>query len=182
MKKIICKIALLTLLLMGTFSLAGCAQLLGVLATAGSGDEAVSEDIITENEWISQGDGSLLVCETDGTFMYYQSPDDLTNYYFDGTYEFLTGEDAVTYLTTTLSNRGITRDELEDLFERTEEYDVTNFILLILNNESCMIDGENILSAPLEHPYYGFYLEDDGESILDLASANTGEYHTMTER
>lgn len=138
--------------------------------------EEQGSSIITEYRWQATGDGSLIVCESDGSFKYYQSAEDLTNNYFEGTYEFYMGKKAVTYITTELSDYGVTKEELEEVFDRNEEYDESNFVVFVLNNEACMIDGENVVESPYRTPYYGFYLESDGVPYLDIANMNSGNY------
>lgn len=137
---------------------------------------AYSSSIISDYSWQASGDGSYIVCKTDGTFKYYRSADDLTDNYYSGTYEFYIGEDAVIYVTKTLSDYSVTEDELEDVFDRNEEYDESNFVCLVLNNEKCIIDGENQIDSPYRTPYYGFCLEEDGTLCLDIANMNTGNY------
>ena len=132
--------------------------------------------LITEYLWQASGDSSLIVCKTDGSFKYYQSSEDLTNYYYEGTYEFYMGKKAMTYITTELSEYAVTKDELEALIDRSEEYEESNFVVLVLNNEACMIDGENVAETPYTTPYYGFCLEENGEPNLGLVNMNSGNY------
>ncbi len=136
----------------------------------------LSTAFITEYKWQATSDSSLIVCEKDGSFKYYQSAEDLTNNYFEGTYGFYVGKPAVTYITTELSEYAVTKAELEGLFDRVEEYDESNFVVFVLNNEACMIDGENVVEAPYQTPYYGFFLESDGVPCLDIVNMNSGNY------
>lgn len=133
--------------------------------------------IITEYNWQASGDSSLIVCETDGSFRYYQSAEDLTNYYYEGTYEFYMGKKAVTYITTELSDYGVTREELEEVFDRNEEYDESNFIVFVLNNEACIIDGENQVESPYRTPYYGSCVELNGVPCLDIVNMNSANHY-----
>lgn len=138
--------------------------------------EEQGTSIITEYQWQATGDGSLIVCESDGSFKFYQSAEDFTNNYFEGTYEFYMGKKAVTYITTELSEYGVTKDELKDVFDRNEEYDESNFVVFVLNNEACIVDGKNMVESPYRTPYYGFCLESDGVPYLDIANMNTANY------
>lgn len=133
--------------------------------------------IITEYNWQASGDSSLIICETNGSFKYYQSAEELTNNYYEGTYEFYMGKDAVSYITTELGAYGVTKKELEGVFDRNENYDESNFVILVLNNEACIIDGKNIVDSPYQTPYFGFYLEEDGVPYLDIANMNSGNYY-----
>ncbi len=139
-------------------------------------EEKQETSIITEYQWQETGDGSLIVCESDGSFKYYQSAEDMTNNYFEGSYEFYMGKKAVTYITTELSEYGVTKDELKGVFDRNEEYDESNFVIFVLNNEVCIVDGENMVESPYRTPYFGFYLESDGVPYLDIANMNSGNY------
>lgn len=138
----------------------------------------ISDSIITDYTWQGANDGSLIVCEVGETFRYFQSADDLEDNYYEGTYEFYVGEQAVTYITTALSEYGVTEEELEDLFARNEEYETENFVCLVLHNDACIVDGENTVEEPYTTPYFGFCLEEDGVLCLDIANMNTANYHT----
>ena len=142
-----------------------------------STEKAQENTLITEYIWQASGDSSLIVCKKDGSFKYYQSADELNDNYYEGTYEFYMGEDAVTYITTDLSAYGVTRKELEGVFDRNEQYSESNFVIFVLNNEACIVDGENIVDSPYQTPYFGFYLEEDGVPYLDIANMNTGNYN-----
>ncbi len=133
--------------------------------------------VITEYKWQASGDSSMIVCGTDGNFRYYRSAEDLTNNYYEGTYEFYMGKDAVSYITTELSAYGVTEEELEGVFDRNEQYEESNFVIFVLNNEACIVDGENIVDSPYQTPYFGFYLEEDGVPYLDIANMNSGNYN-----
>lgn len=137
---------------------------------------------LTEYNWQGTQDGSLLVFEEDGTFRYYRSAEDLTDSYYEGTYVFHVGEDAITYITTTLGQYGVTEEELVGIFDNNEEYEESNFVCFSLNNEACMIGGENTIDAPYETPYMGFCLEEEGSLYLDIANMNTANYHLFVAK
>ncbi len=138
--------------------------------------------VIYSHEWQTTGDKSLLVCEKNGDFKYYQSAEDMTDNYFDGTYEFYVGADAVDYITSDLKEYDVTEDELEEIFKNNEEYNEENFIILVLNNESCIMDGEEQIDSAYKTPYFGFYLEDDEDLYLDLANMNSSNYITFVTK
>ncbi len=165
MKKFVNK-SLLAMAIASTVAFSGCSEEKSTNETASS--------IITEYNWQASGDSSLIACEIDGTFKYYQSAEDLTNNYFEGTYEFYMGEAAVTYITTELSDYGVTKEELEGVFDRSEEYEEDNFVVFILNNEACMMDGVNQIEKPYQTPYFGFCVESEGTPCLDIANMNSG--------
>jgi len=132
---------------------------------------------LTSYNWQGTKDGSLMVFEQDGTFRYYQSAEDFTDNYFEGTYEFYVGADAVDYITTDLSDYSVTKDELKRLFDNSDEYDESNFVCFTLNNEACYMGGENSVDEPYPTSYFGFCLEEDGDLYLDIANMNTANYH-----
>ena len=51
-------------------------------------EAAYEASIISDYEWQASGDGSIIVCDEDGAFKYYRSAEDLTDSYYEGTYEF----------------------------------------------------------------------------------------------
>ena len=132
---------------------------------------------LTSYNWQGTQDGSLLVFEQDGTFRYYQSAEDLTDYYFEGTYEFHAGADAVEFITTDLSQYSVTKEELTTIFDNNEQYDESNFVCFALNNEACYMDGENAVEEPYQTSYFGFCLEEDGDLYLDIANMTSANYH-----
>ena len=76
----------------------------------------------------------------------------------------------------------MSEEELEGVFDRNEQYEESNFVIFVLNNEACIVDGENIVDSPYKTPYFGFYLEDDGVPYLDIANMNSGNYHLFVGR
>ena len=138
--------------------------------------------VIYDHKWQSTGDKSLIVCEKDGSFKYYQSEEDLTDNYFEGTYSFYVGKDAVDFITTELAEYSVKEGELDDLFDKNEEYNEDNFVCLVLHNEQCLVLGENQIDEPYNTPYYGFILENDGKLCLDIANMNSGNYTTFISK
>lgn len=167
MKKLFGKVVAVTVACM--VMLAGC-------GSNSQKEAAVDSSIITKYDWQASNDGSLITCETNGTFKYYRSAEELTDDYFEGTYEFAMGKDAVKYITTELEAYKITEEELERVFDGNESYDESNFVCLVLNNEKCIMDGENQIETPYQTPYFGFYLEQEDQIYLDIANMNTGNY------
>ncbi len=119
-------------------------------------------------------DTSILSLGEDGTFHWYQAAENIEDNYYAGTYHVFNGMDAVNYIVNELEEYEVTFDEQMELFERVEEYELDNYYCLVLNNEMCVIDGENQIDEMTITPYYGFYFAE--ESIMDLANMNTGNY------
>ncbi len=153
-----------------------CSLVLAGCSSPQENKNPYDSSLISDYDWQASGDGSLITCNTDGTFQYYRSADDLTNNYFEGTYTFFIGEEAVQHITTELSSYAVTETELETVFESNEEYNESNFVCLVLNNEKCFMDGINQIETPYQTPYFGFCLEEDGNLYLDIANMNTGNY------
>lgn len=146
-----------------------------ILASGNTLDQLQSKGEISGNRFIGKYEDSLLDLKRDGTFLYYRDKDDLTDNYYEGTYEVYQGEDAVEYITTELVSYGVTEQELRAFFTRnTGEMSVDNFYCLVLNNQTCIINGENTIDTPVATPYYGFYLED--QNLFRIVNMNTASY------
>lgn len=142
--------------------------------TSSSSSYIKPTDKITGYSFVDKSEKSLLDLRYSGNFKYYQSKDDLTDNYYEGTYDVYVGKDAVDYITTDLSRYGVTEEELQGVFDRSSSYDESNFYCLVLNNEKCMVNGQNTLTTPTSTPYYGFYIE--STKTLDIANMNTASY------
>ena len=129
---------------------------------------------IPNQDWVETNDGSYLTFKSGKQFVYYKDIDVDDDYYYEGSYEIYIGNKAVDYVVNDLEDYGVTDEELEDLFDRNEKYDEENFICLVLNNETCIIGGENTMEKPVFTPYYGFILVDGDKVVLDVANMNTG--------
>ena len=133
--------------------------------------------IIEEGSWVEENSGSFLVLENKKEFKYYKDYGVMDDYYYEGTYKIYVGEDAVDYVVNDLSEYYVEEDELEDLFDRNDKYSEDNFICLVLNNDCCIIDGEETEVDLDSTPYFGFYLDDGKEKVLDIANMNSGNYY-----
>ncbi len=136
---------------------------------------AIKKDIKGAS-WIEKNEGSLLDLKS-GSFKYYKDHDVLDDYYYEGDYELYVGDDAIEYVTVDLSEYDVTEDEINDLCDRNEKYDESNFMVLVLKNEKCIVDGENTFDETVVTPYFGFYLNDGDTVVLDIANMKTGTYY-----
>lgn len=149
-----------------------------------SGYEQIDEDLITDENWIEENDGSYLVFEGGDSFRYYADANDLDDRYYEGTYEIYTGFDAFDALVNDYSEYGITTDELMNLVldHSSEGVSYSNIVLLVLDNETCIEDGANTLEDEVITPYYGFLIENDGNTELYIINMNTAtEYNFNPE-
>lgn len=128
--------------------------------------------------WIAS-DGSEVVFGNDTIYWYQKENEHDDNYYY-GEFDFYVGEDAVKFITTELSDYGVTKAELEDLFERNEEYNIDNFVVFDIVYDGIIIDGELTVPNRPRVPWYGFILEDN--TYLDVANMNTGTYYKFTKK
>lgn len=149
----------------------------GILGTDSSASTKV--DLLAENNWVETYSNSYLVPEPGNKFRYYKDKGVYDNYYYEGHYKFLKGEDAYKYLTENLGRYGVTKEELNDKFALYDKYDKSNLICLILENEKCVIDGNDLYSdsGTVITPYYGFYIQDGGSIALDITNMNQAEYY-----
>ncbi|MBP5493062.1 MAG: zinc-ribbon domain-containing protein [Clostridiales bacterium] len=141
---------------------------------------AKAEDLketITGQNWVVEDEGAYLVFESGKKFTYYRSIDDQDNYYYEGKYKLFVGKEAIEYLTNDLEDYGITEEEIKDIIRKNDYYTEDNLILLVLINETCMIDGEDTLPEDtVTTPYVGFYVEEKDYYALDLTNMNAASY------
>ncbi len=142
---------------------------------AGTIDQAYFES----NKWLEKNSNSYLVLEADKTFKYYRDKNDLTDYYYEGPYEFYVGDAAVDFVADDpdMKKYAVTREELEGLFERNEKYSPDNFVCLVLHNDKCIIGGENTAVDSVITPYYGFFLKQGNDEMLSIVNMNSPDYY-----
>lgn len=128
--------------------------------------------IIKNENWVLERQGSYLVFESNSRFRYYETYGDDDSSYYEGTYEIYVGRDAIEYVSEDLEEYGVTEEEIEELLAADKDYCEENFVCIVLNNESCMVDGVNTLDEEVVAPYIGNYLIDGDESGLDLTNMN----------
>ena len=143
------------------------------------GNNTISKYQIIGNSWLEQTYNSLLDLNFDGTFKYYQNNSNLTDNYYEGTYEIYVGAEAIKYITVDLEKYGVTYEELNEVFARNSQYSEENFLCIVLTNNKCIIDGQNTLTNTVEVPYFGFYLDND---ILNIANMNAGNSTYFTKQ
>lgn len=136
-------------------------------------------DAVSGKTWKAK-DGSLLCLNEDGSFFWYQKPENRSDSYYSGSYEVYNGKAAIDYIVSELPQYSLTQAEQEEFIERNEDYTYENYYCLVLDNKECIINGENTLDTSQSNitPYYGFYFEN--EQYLDLANMNSGNYSSFT--
>lgn len=133
---------------------------------------------LKNTSWVDSDSSEMVF--TEDRLNWYQSEADYTDNYYTGSYALYVGEDAVEYITTTLSSYGVTKDELESVFENNENYSVSNFIVIDVIYDSTVIGGVTSVPTNPHTPYFGFVLEDG--TFLDIANMNTGSYLSFAKK
>ena len=160
--------------------LVGIVALGVILSKTGAVPEAdITADYFQKYNWL-ENDGSYLVLESSTRFKYYRNKDEQDDYYYTGTYEFYSGPEAISYVVDDLSEYGVTRDEIDGIIDRNEEYNTSNFVCLVIHNEEQIVDGEDIMENDVMTPYYGFYLKEGSNEALDIANMNAASYYYFT--
>lgn len=138
-----------------------------------------SPDLLAGTSWLSGDDNSQWVFGTDKTFHWYQMKGKTDDNYFAGTYEFHMGQDAISYLTTELSDYGITERTIKRVISGNQEYTLDNFVCFSCVNQSFILHGKEQLSEDALSSYFGFLLRDG--TYLDIANMRTGTYYGFTK-
>ena len=149
-----------------------------VLNIVKNNDINTKESSLVNNTKWKGSDNSEIEFTNDRINWYRYSYDHSDNYY-SGTYSFYIGKDAVDYITNNLSQYGVTKNELESLFNRNTTYSEENFVVFDIRYDKFVINGENqTITRPLT-PWYGFILNDN--TYLDVANMNTATYYKFTK-
>lgn len=162
------KILLGLLVLVTMFAVTGCVKF---TFTIGDGNA------MANTEWLA-GDDSQVVFTKD-RIDWYQSADEHDDNYYSGTYKYYRGDKAIDYITTELSEYGVTKDELDGLFSRSN-YKKDDFVVFDIRYDKFIINGQNKdIARPLV-PWYGFISEND--SHLYVANMNTGSTYNFDKQ
>lgn len=134
---------------------------------------------IVNTTWINVSDGSELVFGEDEFFWYQHEGTHDDNYYY-GQFEFYRGEEALTFITNDLKQYGVTREEVLNIIDVSDEYLLEDFVVFNLNYSKIVIDGETTIPENSLMPWYGFILKND--SYLDVANMNNGSYYGFEKK
>lgn len=143
-----------------------------------SGGSSGSDKFSVKGTTWTASDSSEMIFEDDRLYWYKDSSDHNDNYY-SGIYKLYVGKEAVDYITTDLSSYGVTKSELEGIFDRNEEYDESNFVVFDINYDKYVLNGKNMTIPRPQVPLYGFILKNN--TYLDVANMNTGSYYKFTK-
>ena len=138
-------------------------------------------EMISETEWIEKNSGSCLVFEADDKFKYYWDYRDLNNYYYTGTYEIYFGYEAMDVLENKYPQYGYTGSQIcDDIEEERGLAGVKQFMIMIIHNDGCWIDGENTMDLKWDNVYKGYY--DDVRNVMDLTYLEKNTDYTFISR
>ena len=141
--------------------------------------ETPINDEISNTTWVSNGDCSEMIFgET--KFNWYQEEGVHNDNYYSGTFEYYRGSKAVEFITTELSQYGVTREELNELFARNKEYSEDNFVVFNLVYDKLVMNSEETSLEKSLIPWYGFILKDG--TYLDVANMNNGSYYAFVKQ
>ena len=147
------------------------------LVLTGCGKEN-SKNLVSNTKWSGSDDSEVVF--TDSRIDWYQSSDNHNDNYYSGNYKFYIGKKAVEYITNDLSEYGITKEELERVFNSRDEFKESNFVVLDIRYDKFVLDGEEQeITRPLV-PWFGFILEDD--TFLYVVNMNTYSYYNFTKK
>ena len=153
-----------------------CVFILTLFIT-GCGGKNSSKSLVSNTTWVDKYDSEFVF--TENRLSWYETAGKHDDNYYSGSYKFFRGEEAVKYVTTELSSYGVTRDELESLFNRSD-YEKKDFVVIDANFDTYKLDGQ-MQEVPNPHiPWYGFIQKND--TYLDIASMNTGSYYGFTKK
>lgn len=139
---------------------------------------SVTNNAMANTSWIASDNSEMVF--TSISFNWYKDKGVYTDNYYTGTYKFYIGEDAVNYITTELSSYGVTKEELNSLFDRVEEYSVDNFVVFDFSYLTSKLNGQVSTVTENKAPWFGFILKDG--TYLDVANMNTGTYYKFNKK
>ena len=128
------------------------------------------EDYTTKDGWVLIEDESYIEFNSKkNTLKYCKSYLEKEDFYASGHYEMFTGKKAFNYLTKSLGDSGLTKDELDDLIDDNDRYLEDSLIAITCDYEKYIFDGEVLDDfEPRTTHLYGFYtLIVQGENVFD---------------
>lgn len=143
-------------------------------------DKSITEagDIFNEKSY-QVSDGSTIYFEEDGEFVWYQDDSNHGDNYYAGTFEVYLADDAEDYIVNELTDYGVTKEQLDDYYERNEESEIyreENFCCLVLHTEELIMEGKNYADESYDKHYMGFYCD----GYYDAAAMDSGQYVSFT--
>lgn len=126
-------------------------------------------------------DSSVLYLEEDKTYNWYLDKYNYNDNFHGGNYEYYTGYKAIKYIVTNFPEYNLTEENQLEIF-KSDNYNINNYIVLILNCEYSKIDGRNQTDAAGTVVYRGIYYEKDKKmSLINMKSNNSAEFKMIEE-
>ena len=144
-----------------------------------SGNKGSSSTNILSNTTWNASDNSEMIFEEDRLY-WYEYEDDHDDNYYAGSYKFYRGKEAVEHITTELSSYGVTKSEIQGVFDRSSIYSEEDFIVIDINYDKFIMNGMDRKITRPQVPLYGFILKND--TYLDVANMNTATYYKFTKK
>lgn len=138
------------------------------------------ENSVFNDKYFELDDGSCIYFYKDGNFYWYESDQNHTDNYYQGTYETKSGESGIDYIVDELPEYGVTAQEMEDYFLRVGDDDLyreKNFLYLELHTELQHIGGKEENNDRISR-YMGFY----AEGVYDAANMDSSSYVLFVEQ
>lgn len=124
-------------------------------------------------------DGSLIYFKPDKTFIWYKSKDNQMDNYYEGTYTVYKGENAIKYISESLTEYGLTKDEQQKIIVSRSTTGINaqeSYYNINLLNTKIITNGVAQTINKTTH-YYGFLLQD--QKTLDFANMQTANSVTF---
>lgn len=137
-----------------------------------------NKNMMANTTWLMDDESEVIF--TDDTITWYKESSDHSKNYYAGKYKFYIGKQAVDYIVNDLSEYGVTRDELQDVFDSNDNYSINNFVVFDIRYNEYDLDGvKQSFDRPL-NPWMGFILNNN--TYLDVANMNTYTYYSLTKQ
>lgn len=118
-------------------------------------------------------DKSLIYFKSDKTFIWYRNKDNQTDNYYEGTYTVYKGDNALNYISESLTEYGLTKDEQQKIITSRSTTEInakeTYYNINLLNTKIVTNGIAQTINKSIH--YYGFLLKD--QKTLDFVNMQT---------
>lgn len=132
---------------------------------------------IQNTTWIASDDSEMIFDKE--RFNWYLNQRDHSDNVQYGGYVFYSGELAVEYITNDLKSFNVTRSELEKLFNGSDKYDTSNFVVFNIKLEGYTVNGTNTV-VNNDVYWYGFLLNNNQN--LQVVNMTTQTYYNFIKK
>lgn len=128
-------------------------------------------------------DGSLLVLNDDGTFIWYQDGGNRDDDYYTGSYQIYFGKKAINYIAEELSQYGLDKEAQEEMIGHGKARAKTKYLCLVLDQKEYILNGRNTLKQSETRPFYGFLTKDDTYfDLIDMTEMVYRSFNRMPKK